>query len=276
MSTLTRAQIRAIQTEVLDWYAKHKRQLPWRDITDPYRILVSEIMLQQTQVSRVRPKYDAFLDEFPTLEALASASPAAVIRAWQGLGYNRRALNLQRTTRVVRDDHDGRFPSKAMALRTLPGIGRYTAGAVATFAFGAIEPAVDTNVKQFIDALAPSRSIRSEDEYYDLAARFIPADRPVDWLHAVMDFVALQPERFPKRRSNVKTAPGEQFLGSTRYLRGRIVDCLREAPSTGTRLYAQIAAPIDVPQDRFDTILAKLVIDGMVEQRGGGYRLPGD
>lgn len=273
MSRLSQARIVSIQTEVLGWYEQHKRTLPWRGITDPYRILVSEIMLQQTQVSRVRPKYEAFVTEFPTLEALAAASPAAVIRAWQGLGYNRRALNLQQTARVIRDEYAGQFPATVDRLQTLPGIGRYTAGALATFAFGVIEPAVDTNVKQFIDSVLPTRKPRAENAYYALAHQLIPIQRPVDWLHAVMDFVALQPDRFPKKKRRT-SKPAEQFIGSTRYLRGRIIDSLRASAQTQTALYEQIAAPLDVDRQRFNEIIANLCRDGMIEKRNDRYQLP--
>ncbi len=123
------------QKRLLAWYADNYRRLPWRETRDPYSILVSEVMLQQTQAERVVPKYHEFLARFPTLEALADAPASEVIRAWAGLGYNRRALNLQRACRAVVERFGGVMPSDPTDLASLPGIGPYTAGAVACFAF---------------------------------------------------------------------------------------------------------------------------------------------
>src|SRR5215475_5527661 len=128
-------ELAAIRAALLDWFVASGRDLPWRHTRDPYWILVAEIMLQQTQVDRVIPKFRAFLERFPTLEVLASAPTAEVIRAWAGLGYNRRAVNMQRTARAVLEDHDGQFPRDLATLLRLPGIGPYTAGAIACFAF---------------------------------------------------------------------------------------------------------------------------------------------
>src|SRR5947209_5826535 len=126
----------SFQRQILDWYDTFKRNLPWRGDPDPYHILVSEIMLQQTQVDRVIQKYLAFLQRFPTLAHLATASTADVLRQWQGLGYNRRALNLKRAAEAVVQNYGGEMPRTVEALEGLPGIGKYTARAVASFAFG--------------------------------------------------------------------------------------------------------------------------------------------
>src|SRR5205807_5872195 len=133
---------------VLSWYRRHGRDLPWRRTRAAYRVLVSEVMLQQTQVERVIPKYRAFLKRFPSLSSLARAPLADVLRAWSGLGYNGRARRLWMCARTVVAEHGGRLPRDVAVLKTLPGIGRYTAGALASFAFGASAPAVDTNVRR--------------------------------------------------------------------------------------------------------------------------------
>src|SRR5581483_4865161 len=143
----------AIQAALLEWFAAAGRDLPWRHTRDPYRIMVSEIMLQQTQVDRVIPKYHAFLAAFPTLEALAAAPTAEVIRAWSGLGYNRRAVNMQRTARAVLEEHGGQFPRDLPALLRLPGIGPYTAGAIACFAFEQDVGFMDTNIRRVVQRL---------------------------------------------------------------------------------------------------------------------------
>src|SRR4051812_1029866 len=144
-SLATQAKFLAIQSGLLRWFAENRRDLPWRHTRDPYAILVSEVMLQQTQVDRVIPYFRSFLERFPTVRDLAAAATADVITLWAGLGYNRRAVNLQRTARAVVDQHSGAFPSDPETLATLPGIGPYTAGAIACFAFEQDVAFLDTN-----------------------------------------------------------------------------------------------------------------------------------
>ena len=140
----------AFRRKLTRWFRRHGRDLPWRRTRDPYSILVSEVMLQQTQVSRVTAYYARFLERFPSLEALAEAPAAGVREAWDGLGYYRRAANLHRLAQAVVADHGAMVPAAPEELRRLPGVGRYTAGAVATFAFERPEPAVDTNVARVL------------------------------------------------------------------------------------------------------------------------------
>jgi len=145
-----REATREFRRRLLRWFRRHGRDLPWRRTRDPYAVLVSEFMLQQTQVSRVVDYWPRFLARFPTIASLARARPAAVRESWQGLGYYRRAANLHSLARVVTTMEGGRVPSDTDALRKLPGVGRYTAGAVASFAFERAEPAVDTNVARVL------------------------------------------------------------------------------------------------------------------------------
>lgn len=140
----------AFRRQIIRWFRRNGRDLPWRRTRDPYHIIVSEFMLQQTQVSRVEPYYHRFLKRYPTIEALASASPARVRETWEGLGYYRRATNLHRLAREVVRDHGGIVPDDVIQLRRLPGVGRYTAGAVASFAYERSAPAVDTNVARVL------------------------------------------------------------------------------------------------------------------------------
>jgi A/G-specific adenine glycosylase len=150
LSTPRAERRQRFRAKLVRWFRRHGRDLPWRHTRDPYRVLVSEVMLQQTQVSRVQAFYPRFLERFPTLEALAAARPARVQEAWSGLGYYRRAENLHRLARVVAGDHGGVIPREPEALERLPGVGRYTAGAVASFAFERAVPAVDTNVARVL------------------------------------------------------------------------------------------------------------------------------
>ena len=150
---------------VIAWFDRHGRDLPWRATRDPYHVVVSEFMLQQTQVSRVAEYYPRFLEQYPSIEHLARATPAMVRESWDGLGYYRRAENLHRLAREVVATHAGQVPKEVALLRALPGVGRYTAGAVATFAFELAEPAVDTNVARVIRrAFHPRLGPRARDE----------------------------------------------------------------------------------------------------------------
>jgi A/G-specific adenine glycosylase len=213
--------ISAFQHHILTWYDTFKRDLPWRGDPDPYHILVSEIMLQQTQVDRVIPKYLAFLERFPTLQSLAEASTADVLRQWQGLGYNRRALNLKRAAETACQKYVGRLPETVAQLEHLPGIGKYTARAVASFAFGAQVPVVDTNVRRVLSGFA-GRDL-SERETWELAERILPEERAADWNQALMDYGALVQKAAPRRSGK----PTEPFATTNRFWRGRIVDALR-------------------------------------------------
>jgi len=152
----------AFTKKLLAWYARAARDLPWRRTRDPYRVLVSEVMLQQTQVARVTEYYPRFLERFPDLETLASARPKAVREAWDGLGYYARASNLHTLARVVSQDFEGRLPDDPEELVQLPGVGPYTAGAVASFAYERAVPAVDTNVARVIRRVFLEKERRGE------------------------------------------------------------------------------------------------------------------
>lgn len=176
------------RTALLDHYDEARRELPWRGETDPYRILVSEVMLQQTRVETVRGYYEPWLERFPDVDTLADATEDDVLKAWEGLGYYRRARNLQAAARVVRDRPEG-FPATSRELRDLPGVGEYTAGAVASIAFGEAVPAVDGNVRRVLarwfDEPEPAPSWLRER-----AAALVDAERPGDWNQALMELGA--------------------------------------------------------------------------------------
>jgi A/G-specific adenine glycosylase len=189
-----RPTLRAFQRRLLRWYAKHGRDLPWRRTRDPYHVLVSEIMLQQTQVERVIPKYHEFLARYPTFERLAAAPPADVQRTWRPLGYNIRPVHLQGIARETVARYNGRLPDDAATLRTLRGIGRYTAGAILTFAYGKDAPILDTNVRRVLGRvfLGPRRlpRVRGQRVFWDLAEAALPRGRAYDFNQALMDFGA--------------------------------------------------------------------------------------
>lgn len=191
-----KAQQLRFKRRLVKWFRLHGRDLPWRQTRDPYRVLVSEIMLQQTQVIRVEGYWHRFLKRFPTLPDLAAARPSRVREAWAGLGYYRRAANLHALARTVMTDHNGELPHDAAALRALPGVGRYTAGAVASFAWEAAEPAVDTNVARVLRrAFHPKlpKGAAGERLLWTTAKALVPRRGPSAWAtnQALMELGAL-------------------------------------------------------------------------------------
>jgi A/G-specific adenine glycosylase len=188
------AHAQAFRRSLLVWYGRHRRPLPWRRTRDPYAILVSEIMLQQTQVARVTEYWTRFLDRYPTAEDLASAKASAVRESWDGLGYYARARNLQAACRQVVCDHGGELPRELERLRRLPGIGPYTAAAVASIAFGADVGAVDTNVARVLGRVfrvrGATKSSRRLRRVWRLAQALVPTGRAGDWNQALMDLGA--------------------------------------------------------------------------------------
>lgn len=187
-------RLRAFQTRLLDWFRVNGRDLPWRRTRDPYKILVSEVMLQQTQVPRVREYYARFLREYPSVEDLAAASPARVRDSWDGLGYYARARNLHATARKIAREHGGRFPRRVEEIRSLPGVGRYTAGAVVSFAYGEPAPILDTNVRRVLGRVfvrrQPASSAKLDRRLWALAEAVLPAGEVWAFNQALMDFGA--------------------------------------------------------------------------------------
>jgi A/G-specific adenine glycosylase len=185
---------RAFRRALLRWYARHGRDLPWRRTRDPYRILVSEIMLQQTQVDRVKHFYPRFLGRYPTVAALARAAADEVREAWDGLGYYARSRNLHRAAQSMVADHGGRVPRAAAAIRALPGIGRYTASAVRCFAFGEATAILDTNAARVLQRVfgvrGDRRRTRVERRLWSLAETVTPPRRAYDFNQAIMDLGA--------------------------------------------------------------------------------------
>jgi A/G-specific adenine glycosylase len=272
------------QAAVLEWYAAEGRRLPFRGTSDPYLVMVSEAILQQTQVARGGPAWQAFTARFPTIETLAAATPADVLRAWRGLGYNRRAINLQRAARIVVDELGGCLPTNVAELERLPGIGPYTARAIASIAFGQPVGAVDTNVRRVIGRfVAGDATAFAARDLEAMADRLASVDRPAEWTHALIDLGATvcRPRdprcggcpvrshcRYAREASHVQAArpgaasarrpatgrrlavtgrsgagrPGARprsvpFEQSTRWLRGRIVDRLREVDGPGWAIF---------------------------------------
>lgn len=180
---------------LLDWYSQHARQLPWRGAADPYAVWVSEIMLQQTRVETVIPYYSRWIKRFPTVQSLAEASEQEVLSVWEGLGYYSRARSLHKAAQVIVNEYNARLPQNTEQLRHLPGIGRYTAAAVASIAFGKDEPALDGNIRRVLarlfNVIEPARSPSGEQRLWDLAQAHLPPSQAGDYNQAMMDLGAL-------------------------------------------------------------------------------------
>jgi A/G-specific adenine glycosylase len=272
------------------WYAPRRRAYPWRAERDPYRTLVSEVMLQQTQAGRVVPAFRSFLRRFPTIRALAIASRRDVVQEWGGLGYNRRAVRLSEAARAIARDHGGRIPRDLGALLELPGVGPYTAAAVASMGFGEPVAVVDTNVRRVVSRvhlgteghLAPAREVRA------LAEAWLDREDPASWNQAVMDLGREVCRPRPRcdicplarvcafRRSGAIASRGPRrqgpFEGSSRQVRGAVVGVLRSHASL-TR--ERVVAETGFARDRVDVAVESLVADGLLETVGGRVRLVG-
>ncbi len=243
---LSLLRVRRFQSVVWEFYKKHKRNLPWRETRDPYKILVSEVMLQQTQVERVIPKYREWVKRFPNPRTLVNAKVSEVLRVWSGLGYNRRALYLKRAAEIIMKEHRGAVPRDVEALDALPGIGRDTASAVLAFAWNEPTVFIETNIRTvFLHHFFPKRKKVRDGEILKLTAQTLPTKAPLrsdlspdprsdlgesqpwsvrEWYNALMDYGAHLKDTVgnPNARS-AHYAKQEKFIGSRRQLRGEIL-----------------------------------------------------
>jgi len=275
------SRTRDAREALLTWDRAHRVDYPWRRTeSDPYATLVSEVMLQQTQASRVGPVFETFMARFPTVSGLAAAPRGAVVTAWAGLGYHRRAVALHEAARAIVRDHGGEVPGDPGALRSLPGVGPYTAAAVASIAFGVPVATVDTNVRKVIARLVfgAERDEITTRQADEAAAAWLDPARPGEWNQAVMnlgrDVCRTRPrcDVCPLAGSCAFRASGREgrpsvrrqpaFHGSDRQVRGAVVAALRErSPST----LGSIASAMDRPVERVADAVASLHRDGVVE-----------
>lgn len=263
---------------LLDWYARHRRPLPWRDVDDPYLVLVSEVMLQQTQAARVVPYYERFVARFPSAEALAAAPLSEVIAEWSGLGYNTRAKRLHDAAKIVAE---AGWPQSADDLERLPGVGSYTAQAVAAFAYGQPVPAIDTNLRRVLsrwhgEILDPKGLGRAA------VVAMAEAD-PADWNQAVMDLGAgVCRPRNPLCGECPVSAwcagpgtyepprPQSKFEGSVRQVRGAVMRAL----IGGDRGFTGLVETTGFSPDRVADAVAGLIDDELIEAREDRYGIP--
>ncbi len=270
---LTNKHVKLLQQLVYRYYAEHRRDLPWRDGTDPYRVLVSEVMLQQTQVDRVIPKFTAFMQQFPDPQSLAVAPVAQLLAAWQGLGYNRRALNLQRAARMIVEQWNGNIPDDPALLQQLPGIGPYTAGAIASFAFNRPQVFLETNIRAvLLHFFFAGQEGITDTQLLPVAEAVLDQASPRDWYNALMDYGSDLKRRFPNpsRRSRHHTQQS-RFEGSDRQIRGAVLRLLLE--SNGMTVCA-MQKQLDAEAERLARILEGMVKDGLVQKEGRTFIIP--
>lgn len=266
--------------QLLAWYDAKRRALPWRGTTDPYRVLVSEVMSQQTQIARVIPYYQRFIERFPTTGALATAPLSDVLAMWSGLGYNRRAANLREAARHV-TDHG--WPDSPAGLEKLPGVGPYTAAAIACFAFGLPVPAVDTNLRRVL-ARWTGRELTT-GEARSVALEEIAQDRAADWNQAMMDLGSgLCTSRAPSCEAcpvaatcadpAIYAPPARQsrFTGSAREARGA---ALKVLVGVGSATADELAARSQISRSRLDAALTALQSEGLVVHADGCWSIVG-
>lgn len=237
--------------------------MPWRKTKNPYKIFVSEIMLQQTQVDRVIPKYQTFIKQFPSCIALAQTSLGEVLRTWQGLGYNRRAQMLHQCAQVIVAEHRGKMPSEYTALIALPGIGPYTAGAIMAFAFEQPAILIETNIRSvYLHHFFHNVTNVMDHELIPYIERTLNREKVREWYYALMDYGVYIKKTYgnPNTRSN-HYAQQSPFKDSDRYIRGAI---LRYLTSHHSCTRAQLLRAISVEDIRIDAQLQKLQMEGMI------------
>lgn len=260
--------------KVWNHYAKEGRHdLPWRKTKDPYRILVSEIMLQQTQVERVRPAYARFIKTFPTVRALAEAPCKDVLVLWQGLGYNRRAKALHEAACAIVAHHHGRVPRDEQTLRTLPGIGPYTASAVCAFAYNMPVTMLETNIRTVLfHEVVPNRTHVPDNELYEMVTALVDTRHPREWYWALMDYGSYLKRNGIRvnalSKHYTKQAP---FKGSLREVRGAVMKTLARGESYTERVLIQ---KLPFTREKIERSLASLTRDGLVQKKGARWQLP--
>jgi A/G-specific adenine glycosylase len=260
--------IKHFQKVIWDYYKKYGRHdLPWRTTKDPYKILVSEYMLQQTQVARVIPKYEAFLKAFPTFQSLAKASVPDVLQLWQGLGYNRRALYLKKTAELVCEKYKGVLPKNPNILVEFPGIGPNTAAAICAYSFNMPVVFIETNIRRiFIHFFfQKSRKKISDADILKLVAETVDEIYPREWYWALMDYgtyLKTQVEN-PNRKSKHYTKQSK-FKGSDREIRGKILRILLKNNSISKK---KIVVELEEEKGRVERVLATLIKDSFIKEK---------
>lgn len=249
----------SFKQKVKAYYRRNRRDFPWRRTTDPYKILVSEVMLQQTQTDRVVPKFDAFIKKFPTVQSLARASLAEVLALWQGLGYNRRAKHLHAAAKQIVSEYRGKVPKDEIELKKLSGVGPYIAGAVRAFAFDMPVVFIETNIRTALtDHFFPTERKVSDRELFPILAELIKRESPREWYSALMDYGAHLKRSGIRINSRSSTyIKQSKFEGSNRQIRGQILKLLAKQPMSKNSLLAHASA---------DSVRAKIQLENLLKE----------
>ncbi len=277
-------RVREFNSLLFRWHRTHYREMQWRNTRDPFFILVSELMLQQTQVARVKEKYAEFITMYPTVKKLAGAPLGDVLRIWSGLGYNRRAKFLHQCAKVIVQQYGSVFPDDYDELIQLPGIGRSTAGALLAFAFDKETPMIDTNIRRILARVFfKGEIVPSDKELYAFASQMIPKGKGSEWNYAMLDLGATQctarnhAESCPMNALHGKVGdfqfkkPQKKFAGSNRFYRGQILQILT---SKGNQRGTQISSQLAGYEGEITTLLDALLKDGLIMKERGYYKVP--
>lgn len=263
-------EIEDFKAEVWKWGQKLYREMPWREDTRPYYVLVSELMLQQTQVERVVPKFKAFITIYPDERSLANASLAEILKLWNGLGYNRRAKFLHEAAKKIVIEFNGKFPRTKRELLSLPGVGANTAGAILTYAFNQASPFIETNVRTvFFYHFFENREAIADKEIMEVLEKAVDREHPREFYWALMDYGT-----YLKKKGMGKIALSKHYKrqsvlkGSVREVRGQIIRLLTSADETIDTVKARLMA-----DERFTPALEGLIKDGLVQQKGNVLHL---
>ena len=264
---ISQEEILRFQQKIFSFYQQNKRSLPWRETTDPYKILLSELMLQQTQVSRVVSYYEQWIARWPTLEALASASRAEVLKAWMGLGYNTRAVHLHKAAQKIVAEYEGDVNAAMKQYTEVPGVGRYTAHAVQIFSTNADLVTVDTNIRRIFIAEFHLPEDLSAQELWKIAAQCLPRGRSREWHNALMDYGALQ--QTAKKTGIRPVSQQSSFEGSDRQIRAAVLRFLLSGPSSFEIIHQTLGGE----QMRLRKILDKMVDEELLVQQDKRYQV---
>jgi A/G-specific adenine glycosylase len=265
--TISQEKIQQFQQKIFSFYQHHKRELPWRNTTDPYQILVSEFMLQQTQVPRVVPYYEQWIVQWPTLKTLASASRADVLKAWMGLGFNTRAVNLHKAVQKIVTEFNGDIITAIKQYPEIPGVGQYTAQAVQIFSINADLVTVDTNIRRIFIAEFHLPDDIPASELWKIAEQCLPRGRSREWHNALMDYGALH--QTTKKTGIRPTSQQSQFEGSDRQLRAGILRLLLRHPSSFETIHHVLGGE----QRRLRKILGKMVDEELLVMQKKCYQV---
>jgi A/G-specific adenine glycosylase len=270
--SLSTASIRQFRKTVYNHFQRHGRKLPWRRDYDTYHVFVSEIMLQQTQVDRVKPKYDRFIKELPDFSALARAPLAKVLLLWQGLGYNRRALNLKRAAEIIMRDYNGTLPASPELLETLPGIGKATAASISAFAYNKPVVFLETNIRTvLIHHFFKNRKSVHDEKLLPLAEMLLDRNNPRTWYSALMDYGTMLKKHYGNSaRRSAGYKKQSRFEGSRRQKRGRILQILIEKKEITS---GELSLSLKIPSKLLGEILETLVRDKIISTSKNRYSI---